>query len=496
MPGAQPSSICNVCGKTFGADVPNFCGQCGADLRGLGVDNATRLSTGAPRALATGRLVAGRYKVLEPLGEGGMGAVWKVEHTRIGKIFALKTMRGALLSDRRAVERFEREAKAASGLKSAHTVQVTDFGEDDDGSLFIVMEYVEGKDLATLVWEGGPLDPLRVARIGAQLLAALGEAHEAGLVHRDIKPANVMLVQDRHGAELAKVLDFGFAKHLSGGKRAPGMAATTLTGEIVGTPDYMAPEQIRGNEVTPAADQYAVASTLFHLLTGRAPFVGKNPIEVMTAHVMTAPAVPSSLVPLARVPEALDEALLRGLSKDPAQRFPNADAFRAALLLVAGEAPDTRRRLRTNVGPTGSTTPTRPDGLQTLPEGGPPGPDDPGFEGKTLAAGALAPRLRPQSTGLPVRFGAEGGLVAHEAHANGVSATGMFVRTVHPLREGTRAVIEALLPGDPEPLRAEVRVLFVVPAGGEADPGMGVEFLQLDEAVRARIERAARRRTR
>ncbi len=496
MAGGEPRSICNVCGRTFGAEVPNFCDQCGADLRGLGVDNATRLSQPAPRALGGGRIVAGRYRVLGPLGEGGMGAVWKVEHTRIRKLFALKTMRGALLSDRRAGERFDREAKAASTLKSAHTVQITDFGEDEDGSLFIVMEYVEGKDLATVVWESGPLEPLRVARIGAQLLAALGEAHEAGLVHRDIKPANVMLVQDRHGAELAKVLDFGFAKHLSGGRRSPGMPATTLTGEIVGTPDYMAPEQIRGDEVTPAADQYAVAATLFHLVTGRAPFLGKNPIEVMTAHVMSAPAVPSSLVPLSHLPEALDEAILRGLAKDPARRFPNADAFRAALLAIAGDSADTRRRVRTSAGPLPSTTPTRPEGLQTLPAGGALGPDDPGFEGKTVAAGVDAPRLRTQSSGLPVRFGPEGGRVTEDAHANGVSATGMFVRTVRPLREGTRAVIEALLPGDPEPLRAVVRVLFVVAAGGAADPGMGVEFLQLDEVVRARIERASRRRTR
>jgi len=230
-------------------------------------------------------------------------------------------------------------------------------------------------------------------------------------------------------------------------------------------------------------------------VTGRAPFVGRNPIEVMTAHVTSPVPVPSHHAPQAGISRELDEAIERGLQKSPGRRYASADEFRAALLVAAGESPDARRRLRTHAGPL-PLDPALARTLKTSAEPSGSSPDDPGFEGRTLAASTSSPKLRPQQTGVPVRFGPEGGAVAEEAHANAVTSTGMFVRTTRPLPERTRAVVEALLPGDPEPLRAVVRVLFVVQAGASGEPGMGVEFVQLDEAGRARIERAARRRTR
>ena len=303
--------------------------------------------------------------------------------------------------------------------------------------------------------------------------AGLAALHGVGLVHRDIKPANVMLVADRDGRDVAKVLDFGFAK-LVGGARDGRPPATTRTGEIVGTPDYMAPEQVRGGELSPATDVYAVGAMLFQLVTGRPPFVGKNAVEVMTSQVGKAPPRPSELAPPgARLPPGLEAAILRALEKDPKARFRNADHMRQELATSLGTA--VRRALEAE--------PARRAADDEVPSDGP-----------TQPGAASRERLRALGGGLPVSFRAGDKTV--DAKAKNVSPVGMFVQTDDPLTEGTHTKVLCSLPGDGDALEAEVKILFVVPPGNGAEAGMAVEFVGLDEAERARIERASRRRTR
>jgi serine/threonine protein kinase len=203
--GAAPGA-CPKCGKALDPNV-NFCAACGADLRGT---RAGESSLSGPLRDAP---IDGRYRILEKLGEGGMGAVYKVEHVRMGKIAALKLMRPDFASDRALTQRFLQEARVVARLSHPNTVQVFDTGSLEDGSLYIAMEYVPGKDLAWQLRASGPISEAKAIGIGLQVLASLQEAHEAGIVHRDIKPANVMVVRRRKsGDDQVKLLDFGIAK--------------------------------------------------------------------------------------------------------------------------------------------------------------------------------------------------------------------------------------------------------------------------------------------
>jgi eukaryotic-like serine/threonine-protein kinase len=237
---ARPKAIstaptpCPTCG--FRADpgdgAANFCPSCGRDLRG-----------GAAAATATnaliGAVIADRYRLLALIGEGGMGAVYKAEHIRMGKALAVKILRGDFAHDPAAAARFRTEAQIVSRLSHPHTIAVFDFGEIEDvGGFYLAMEYVPGKDLAQAIRDEGPFPEARAAAVGGQILGSLAEAHEAGVVHRDMKPGNVMLMQTRPGEDFAKVLDFGIAKLRD---EAPSSSSTSA-GVIVGTPSYLAPE--------------------------------------------------------------------------------------------------------------------------------------------------------------------------------------------------------------------------------------------------------------
>jgi len=258
------------------------------------------------------QVLSGRYRVLRKIGGGGMADVYLCEDLTLGRRVALKVMLSRFIDDPNFVERFRREAKAAAGLNHANLVSIYDWGEVD-GTYFIVMEYVEGETLKDLVRRRGRLSGSEAVRISLQLLAALEFAHRTGIVHRDVKPQNVML--DRDGN--AKVTDFGIAR--------AGDSGMTEAGSILGTAQYLAPEQAKGQRVDERSDLYSVGIVLYEMLTGTVPFKGDSAVTVALKHVNEMAAEPAQLVP--GMPYALNQIVLKAIAKDPEQRYQTAEQF-------------------------------------------------------------------------------------------------------------------------------------------------------------------------
>lgn len=268
----------------------------------------------------------GSYRLVERLGEGGMGEVWRGEHRLLGRQAAIKIMKPEVLKGvpaRRRDEwlrRFEREARATALLQSPHTVRLFDLGLTAEGTLYYAMELLEGVDLETLVERFGPIGPARTVFLLDQICASLAEAHEAGLVHRDVKPANIFLSRLGLEHDFVKVLDFGLVTGATRDGRGEGRI--TEVNEIVGTPSFMAPELVEGRRAIDArADIYAVGCVAYWLLTGTHVFqsAGRTPIQVMLDHACTPPERPS--VRLGRpIPAALESLVMSCLEKDPEKR--------------------------------------------------------------------------------------------------------------------------------------------------------------------------------
>ncbi len=281
-----------------------------------------------------GNIIAGRFKIEELIGQGGMGKVYRARHLALERTVCLKMLKPALLEDPTLVGRFEREAKAASRLNHPNGISVLDFGRNDlDGSLYIVMEYVQGKDLRIVLRDEWPLPESRLCNIMAQVLAALAEAHAHKVIHRDLKPENIMIEQRRDQADFVKVLDFGIAKILD--SDVPGLTRNDV---VCGTPQYMAPEQATGAALDQRCDLYAVGVILYQLATGHLPFEGQNSMEVLTKHVNETPVPPRQRQPDAPISEAMEALILRALEKDPGHRPQTAEEFRQLLLAVPGQA--------------------------------------------------------------------------------------------------------------------------------------------------------------
>jgi serine/threonine-protein kinase len=273
-----------------------------------------------------GKVVDGRYRVLEVIGRGGMGVVYRVEHLRMGKIAAMKVLHRDLASDPDVITRFEREAAAISKLHHPHTVQVFDFGTAGE-ALYLIMEYVRGIDLAQLIQRDGPMPWSRAALLLAQVCSALQEAHELGIVHRDLKPENVLVTRTAGGRDYAKVLDFGLAKL---DQRA---APSTMTDrqQIVGTPYFMSPEQIRGDDVDARSDIYSFGALMFELLTAQHLFTGSTAVGVLTKHLTAEPDAPSMRAPQAGIDPQVDHLCRKALAKDLGQRWQSAAVLGAAI---------------------------------------------------------------------------------------------------------------------------------------------------------------------
>jgi len=279
-----------------------------------------------------GKVVDGRYRVLEVIGRGGMGVVYRVEHLRMGKIAAMKVLHRDLAQDPEVVQRFEREAAAVSKLHHPHTVQVFDFG-NAQGALYLIMEYVRGLDLAHIVERDGPIPWPRCAPLLAQICGALQEAHELGIVHRDLKPENVLITRTTGGRDYAKVLDFGLAKLDQRG--AP--TRETERNAIVGTPYFMAPEQIRGDDVDARSDIYSFGALMFELLTGEHLYSSSTAVGVLTKHLTAQPDAPSMRAPKLAIPPAVDHLCRKALARDPGLRWRTAAELAEAIEEIYGE---------------------------------------------------------------------------------------------------------------------------------------------------------------
>ena len=282
-----------------------------------------------------GRVIAGNFRIDGLIGSGAMGNVYKAEQLSLGKQVAIKVLHPHLMGDEKLVGRFKREAKSASLLNHPNSIQIIDSGQDRDGTLYIAMELLTGRDLAQVIRDDFPLPLPRVVRILSQVLSALEEAHAQGVIHRDLKPSNIMLIQRRDEKDFVKVCDFGIAKATL--SEADDRAAMlTIQGLVCGTPEYMAPEQARAEQLDGRADLYAAAVILYQMVTGDIPFRADSPMAIVSRHLVEAPVPPSKRRPDLRLPKIVDDVVLRGLEKEREMRYPTAVAFREVLEGVLG----------------------------------------------------------------------------------------------------------------------------------------------------------------
>lgn len=303
----------NSCEETH-----KFCPSCGFPVAKVAVNQDDPL---------VGRTLPGGYVILDLVGVGGMGRVYRAEQTNLGRTVAVKIIHPHLVGEENAAARFITEARAASRLNHPNSVAVIDFGKTEDGQLYLVMEFLRGKDLARVQYEEGPLTFRRIVNLLRQVLAALSEAHHLGIIHRDLKPENIILEQVRTGGDFVKVVDFGLAK-----MRVEAVHANiTSPGIVCGTPEYMSPEQGRGDPLDARSDLYGVGVIFYQLLTGRLPFEAESPTQVVLMHITEQPEDPREVAPQRNIPSLLADICLMALAKDPNHRFGNADEFAEAL---------------------------------------------------------------------------------------------------------------------------------------------------------------------
>ena len=304
---------CPQCGSEYELDVM-FCPRDGSTLR-------------APAGSSlVGTIVADRYHILRKLGEGGMGQVYLAEHVKMGRKSAIKVMNPGMSTDTDAIGRFNREAANASRISQNNVAAIYDFGETPDGLIYLAMEYVDGEPLTALMEREGVLAPARAADITRQVAEALDAAHDMGIVHRDLKPDNIMLARQRDGSDLVKVVDFGIAKAQGGDGQK-----VTKTGLVVGTPEYMSPEQLAGDALDGRSDTYTLGLVAFHLLTGKLPFPSDTIQESMIMRLTDRPRTLAEMRPDASWPQPVQDAFDRVLQRKAEDRYQRSSQFATAL---------------------------------------------------------------------------------------------------------------------------------------------------------------------
>jgi serine/threonine protein kinase len=311
---------CDACHGTF----PNEPDRCPRDRTAL------RFVT----ELAPPMTIRDKYQIVEKVGAGGMAVVFKARHLAFAEVFALKVVSPVLADNEEFLKRFKNEAIITRRLRHPNAVRVDDLDVTDDGRPFIVMEYVEGETLRKVLQDQGAMPVPRALSIARQCAEALAAAHELGIVHRDIKPDNILLVVQPDGTDVVKILDFGIAKVREGTMQLTDGYSPTQTGMIVGTPQYISPEQalgMRGDDIDGRADLYSLGVVLFEMLTAELPFHSDTPMGMMLHHIQTPARSPRELRPDAAIPQTLSDVLLKMLAKDPGRRFQTAGELAQAL---------------------------------------------------------------------------------------------------------------------------------------------------------------------
>jgi serine/threonine-protein kinase len=307
--------------------VKKVCPQCRAEYEAtldLCPDDGASLVEAAPAVdPLVGQILADRYKVIRTLGEGGMGRVYLAEHVRMGRLSAVKVMSPALAPTPDAISRFNREAANASRINHPNVAAIYDFGETDDGTLYLAMEFVEGQTLSSLLRSGGPLTPARAAELTGQVADGLTAAHRLGIVHRDLKPDNVLVTHHHDGREWAKVVDFGIAKATA---QDSNQTVTSL-GMSIGTPEYMSPEQIAGEPLDARTDLYSLGLVLFNMLTGVLPHPALTSKQSLVHRLTARPRTLAEVRPNIAWPPRLQKALERALAPEPDERYSSVADF-------------------------------------------------------------------------------------------------------------------------------------------------------------------------
>ena len=281
-----------------------------------------------------GMQIRGKYEILEKIGSGGMASVYKARHLAFNEIRAIKIVSSRFTDDELFLKRFRNEAIITRKLVHPNAVRVDDLDSTDDGRPFIVMEYVQGRDLREVIEKEGPLVVNRVLYLAKQIVSALGAAHALGITHRDIKPDNILLLREGDSPEKVKVLDFGIAKVREGAFDAGSGYSATKTGVVVGTPQYLSPEQAmgkHGSDVDHRADIYSLGVVLYEMLTGRLPFESDTPVAMLIKHIQAMPVPAHELRPGLAIPKPISMLLMKAMQKDPKDRFQNAAEMMEAL---------------------------------------------------------------------------------------------------------------------------------------------------------------------
>ena len=350
----------------------------------------------------------GPYRIESLLGRGGMSVVYLAEDTRLARRVAIKVLAPELAADDAFRSRFVRESQLAAGLDHPNIVPVFEAGEAE-GQLFIAMRYVRGTDLRTIIVREGPVDPARTVRLLRPIASALDAAHRGELVHRDVKPANILIASDE-GEEHVYLSDFGLTKHASS------RSGLTRTGQFMGTVDYVAPEQIQGQDVDGRADEYSLACVLYECLTGNVPYAKDSDVATLFGHIQDPP--PRVSVARPTVPAAIDEVVAQGMAKDPAERFGTCVALLTAAAHALGEPSgpsDTPAHAAAApyLPPLGFPVP-RPDTPPSSAIGMPPGKASPPFDEP-----ATPPGPTPTPVGAPAAVGAPPSAVPSESRTGG-----------------------------------------------------------------------------